>query len=297
MASIVAISFMAGFATGVARLTISPLLSAARFGFLAMAYAAVYTTAEGLFSDVTPGIATGAVIGVAGGVLLGVALVVGFGVRGGLVSGLVVGAAASVTLGAAGSIAWGVAFGVAFAVAFLRLPLWLAEASVTRWLVWRIGHRPGSARRFSRWLPFRNHDLIYLPLPGLRAGLIQIAEIDPELGRELIARAADSIAQGRAARLALVELQARDLEHAARDRLFARAAGLDLPHLPKDVDLASEPANAPILSFQTAARDLIAGSANHRHRRLALERARATLESSRLATAGAIDPPPLARRL
>lgn len=296
LASIMAVSLTAGFAAGVARLRTSPLLGAVSLAFLAIAYRAVYTAAEGLAWAMTPGITSGAVLGAAGGALIGVALVV-TRVRGSLVGGLVIGIAASVALGVASNVASGAAFGIAFVVALLRLPLWLTEAVVTGWLLWRIRRRPEAVPRLARWLPFRHHELIYLPLPGLRAGLIEIAEVDPELGQDLIAQAADSIAQGRIARLALVEIQARDLERAARDHRFERAASLDLPHLPRAGEVAAEPERSPLLPFQTAARDLIAGSANQRQRGLALERARSVLQSARVAAVGAIDAPPLARRL
>ena len=117
------------------------------------------------------------------------------------------------------------------------------------------------------------------------------------LARELIAAAAASIGQRGVARRVLVELQARDLERAARDRLWSRAAGLDLPFLPRDADLSSNAGAAPIRVFQTAARDLIAGSSNQRQRRLALERARSTLESFRVTAVAATRQAPLARRL
>jgi hypothetical protein len=191
----------------------------------------------------------------------------------------------------------GAATGVAVGVAIFHLWLWPAEAVVMWVLAWRMRCRPDAADRLTSWLPLRRHDLIYLPLPGLRACLLHVAEIDAVLARELIGLAAASIGQRGIARRALIELQARDLERAARDRLWGRAAGLDLPFLPRETDVASEPGNAPIRSFQTAARDLIAGSTYQRQRRLALERARSCLESFRVTAIAARRPAPLARRL
>ena len=177
--------------------------------------------------------------------------------------------------------------GAMFGVMLCRLPLWLAAALFTQLLAWRMRRRPDAAGRLASWLPIRHDDLIYLPLPGLRVCLIQVAEVDPELGKELIALAAASIGQRRSARLALIELQARALERAA----------LDSPFLPGEADLPSEPANAPILAFLSAARDLKAGSTNQRQRRLALERARSSLESFRVTTVASSAPSPLARQL
>jgi hypothetical protein len=157
--------------------------------------------------------------------------------------------------------------------------------------------RVDAATRLASWLPLCHDELIYVPLPGLRACLIRIAELDAVLGRELIALAAVSIGQRRIARLALLELQARDLENAARGRHFSRASQLDFPFMPKEIDIASEPDSAPLLSFQVAARDLISGSTNQRQRRLALERARNSIESLRVTTVGARRPALLARRL
>ncbi len=190
-----------------------------------------------------------------------------------------------------------VALIIACSVAFFRLPLWLMETVVMQLLVWRMQQRPDAARQLAFWLPFRHDDLICLPLPGLRAYLIQVAEVDPMLAKELIAHAAGSLGQRRIASRTLIELQARDLERAARGRLFARVAGLDLPFLPGEADLESNPASTPFLAFQRAARDLIAGSTNQRQRGKALERARKAIEDFRIATAGASRPDPLARRL
>jgi hypothetical protein len=124
-----------------------------------------------------------------------------------------------------------------------------------------------------------------------------IAEIDAALAKELIAAAAVSIGQRRIARRALSELQARALERTARDRRWVRAASLELPFLPGEADLASDPGNAPLRAFQAAARDLVAGGTSQRQRRLALDRARSTIESFRVTTIAARRPPPLAQRL
>jgi len=238
----------------------------------------------------------GVICGVAGAVVTAAVASVVSGVALGEASGVPVLVATSVVFGVVcGGILWliysaevGVAFSLSFILVFntalFRLPNWLPEAFFTQLLAWR---RPETVVRFSSWLPFLHHDLIYLPLPGLRACLIRIAERDPALGKELIALAAASIAQRRAARRALIELQAGALE----------CAEFDSPFLPVEGDLASDPENAPMLAFLSAARDLRAGSTNQRQRRLALDRARASLESFRVTTVGSRNPAPLATRL
>ena len=202
------------------------------------------------------------------------------GVAGGVAFGVAGGVAGGVALGVAGGVAVGVAFGVAVGVAallaFFRLPLWILEALamliISRWA--RVASEVSP--RLSRWLPFRYHDLIYLPLPGLRSFILQVASIDPRLALTLVVEAAASIGQKRPAAAALVELQARDLERAATHRLFAQTANLSLPFLPGGSALDPD---SPIRPFQAAARDLLAGGAAQSRRRVSLERARETIEA------------------
>ena len=175
----------------------------------------------------------------------------------------------------------------------IGLAYWGCDFLVTQMLVWRMHRNPEAVGRLASWLSFRNDEILYPPLPGLRACLIAVSEVDSSLGKELIAQAAALTAQRHGARLALIELQARDLENAARGRFFSRAAGLDFPFLPT----AQRRPNIPFTAFQAAARDLIAGSSNQRQRRLALERARTLLEVFRTTTIGSRRPSLLARRL
>lgn len=119
--------------------------------------------------------------------------------------------------------------------------------------------------RYATWLPFRHHDLIYFPLPGLRGYLIRLADHDPTLARQLIDEATQTIAQGRPAARALLELQARALESAARDRRWHAASTLDLPpFLPALVTL---PPEDPLRRFAAAAERLYAAQNNRNQRR------------------------------
>lgn len=191
-------------------------------------------------------------------------------VAGGVAFGVMLGVAGAV----AGGVAYGVAGGVAGGVSFLRLPSYILEAGAT--LLHR-GHLAlGAAPSAVRFLPFCHHDLIYFPLPGLRSLLVAIAEAEPQRGEALIAEAAASIGQRRPARLALAELRARSLEHAARERQWALVADLSLPFIPRTLDgLLSSETRSPWRTFQAAARDLLASqqSQSHFHIRRTLESA------------------------
>jgi hypothetical protein len=158
---------------------------------------------------------------------------------------------------------------------FFRLPSYPIEAFISSLVGWRAHLQPEHATRLARWLPFRHHDLIRFPLPGLRSFILDLAETNPELARNILAEAATSLGQRGIARRTQIELQARDLEQAARNRLWARVADLDLPFLPSAAVLE---ASSPLLLFRSAARDLGVSVTDHRQRRLALERARRALD-------------------
>jgi uncharacterized protein len=225
-----------------------------------------------------------------------------------LLRGLFAGVVLSLVLGL-----WFVAFGepagmpllfAAFVATYLRLPFWCAEAAFT-WLASRATLKnPSLLPRICPLLPFRHHDVIWLPLPGLYSLLLQAAEHEPDgrLCKGVLHDAAHSPAQRRAARLALVELQARDLDKAARNRTFGRVAELDLPFFPKldtpDFSEAGQRNSARVLrAFHSAAKDLIAGGSHQRQREAALSRAGADIESFRKRTLKDRDPDPLSRRL
>ncbi|HYO71314.1 MAG TPA: hypothetical protein VEU33_35075 [Archangium sp.] len=153
--------------------------------------------------------------------------------------------------------------------------LYLPEAVMTLWISWQSRVQPERSIALARWLPFLHHDLIYLPLPGLSSFLVQLAAIEPFLTKNLLAEISASIGQKGVASRTLTELQARDLELAARSRLYARAADLDFPFLPS---VGALDPGSPLLLFQSAARDLCIDINDHHQRHRALERARRTLE-------------------
>ncbi len=233
------------------------------------------TALYGVFS-----VAVGAVIGmvfrVASGVVFGVARRVTTNVMFGLMVG--------VTLGVITGIESGVVFGAMFGVklfastqvilfGLLSYPL---ETFVSLLLSWWVRMAPEQSPRMARWLPFRHHDLIYLPLLGLDAFLLQAAETHPDVAKELLTETVASTGQNKIARRILIELQARDLEKAAHEHTFDRVADLELPFLPPVSTLDS---SSPINLFQAAAIDLSVHVGSHLQRRRALERARRILES------------------
>jgi hypothetical protein len=280
-----------GVVSGVARGVAAGVASGVAFGVAAgVTLGVVAGVAFGVVSGVTLGVALGVALGVTAGVTLGVAAGVTLGVTLGVVAGVLAGVVGGVAFG----VAAGVVSCVAYVVARFRVPLWPLEALASFALSWCARLAPERAVRLSRWLPFRLHDLIYLPLPGLRLFLLQLAELDPTLTQTLIAEAAASVGQKGVAQRTLLELEASALERAARDRRFDPIADLDVPFLPSAdaLDAAS-----PVRFFQRAARDLGAGGDNHRQRRLALERARKALDDLITTTATSPRPGPLARRL
>ena len=159
-------------------------------------------------------------------------------------------------------------FLIPYTLIYFRLPYYMAEAIWMLSLNRFAGTSQERRLHFARWLPFRHHDLIHFPLPGLRPFFVALSETDPRLTQKLIAEAAASIGQKGPARRALAEIQARELEHAARNRLFASVAKRDLVFLPR-----SQEGSDAFTPFQLAARDLQAArtSRNHHHRRKALD--------------------------
>jgi uncharacterized protein len=280
-----------------------------------VAFGVAVSVAVGVTGGVALGVALGVVEGgAAGGMVSLMAGVMAASVMAGIVSGSVAGAVVSgvvrkitvamaviVVLGAAGGVAGGVAFGVLVDVTsavevgmagamtsiliLFRIPFFVAEALWTWGTSLAVRAHPSLATGLARWLPFRHHDLIYLPLPGLRPFLIDLADQNPTLAQALLDEAAESVAQKTPARHALIELQARSLERAARERRWAAAGAFALPFLPSPEDLLE---SSPLTRFRAAAQDLHAASltSDHLRRRNALERAAAKLQGFRTTMVG-----------
>jgi uncharacterized protein len=221
----------------------------------------------GISDSIAHGMADDAVPGVAGATALGVIL----GMGSSIILHAEYGAALRVVFG----VTFGTALGMAHGFSRRHLLVYPIEALVSLLLWWYTQFRPQTSSRLALWLPFLHHDFVYLPLPGLYPFLLQLAEVDAPLAKEILAEAAVSVGQKWVARRTLIELKARDLERAAQQRLFASVSELNLPFLP-GADTVD--ANSPLLYFQAAARDLLAGGSDHHQRRLALERAYKTID-------------------
>jgi hypothetical protein len=168
------------------------------------------------------------------------------------------------------------------AVIFLRLPAFAIEGTLSLGVAGAVRFGLVRACRLARYLPFLHHDLIFLPLPGLRSFLLRLADEDFPLAQQVLAEALDSVGQARPARLALVELCVRGLERAARERLFVSAAEMDIPLV-----LSARLPVGPLLAIAAAAQDLQAArvSGSHFHRRNALQRAAKILQEEHTARA------------
>jgi hypothetical protein len=271
-----------GAALGFAGTIANSLFYVSLFG---PAYGVVTGIALGIFAGSSLGILLGAIgalssrssINPAYGLIGGLA----FGILGSIVTGIL-GGLLGLVFGAKVGLAICLSTGLSFLLSLLHLFSFPAEVLVMA--VLSVGARflDFGFSRLSRFLPFLYHDLIYFPLPGLRPYLVKVGVERPELAQRLLSEALGSIAQKRAARLALVELRARSLESAARERLYARVAELDLAFLPapKAADLLGP--SLALDSIVAAARDLQVArrSTSHFHRRRALERAEKILDSA-----------------
>lgn len=207
------------------------------------AFGVAFGVVFGVASGVAFGVGLGEAFGVKLGVVFSVALSIAYGIAWGIAlgvahfpTGVATGVAVAVATGVATGVAFdvkiGIVFGVAFGLAYLRLPLLVFE-SLTAWiLATAVRGRLASRKVWLRHLPYRSHDLIFFPLPGLRRLIIDIGDTDPKLAEELIAEAAGTIGQKTPARLALIELQASTLERAASRRTFSAVADMALPFLP-----------------------------------------------------------------
>lgn len=228
------------------------------------------------------GLVIGTVIGVALGVARGTALSAVRGLALGVTLGVVISTVRFVVLGEVSAVAYGIPFSVAVALFVTRLPSFLIEAAITRSIAMF-----ASSPTLARWLPYRHHDLIHFPLPGLERILIDLGTNRPALARQFIDEAATTVAQGKPAQRALHELQARELEQAARNDAWSQIVTLKGPFFPSPADVDH---GDPLRRFVDAATDVQAaqtGGTQHR-RREQLEQAKLTLASSRLSYASRI---------
>lgn len=188
---------------------------------------------------------------------------------------------------------WFTGVSVVVGIVFVQFHTYVLECLWMSCLSVAVRLRADVAPRLARALPFRHHDLIFFPLPGLRSFIVTLDDQDSVLARTLIDEALDSTAQKTPALDALAELIARPLERAAHARTWALAAAF----LPRPED-ASE-TTSPLHRFCAIAHDLVAArlTTDHLRRRNLLARARSTLKGVRVALASKRRPDPLERRL
>jgi len=191
-----------GMAVGVARSVAIGVMAIVAYGVTA---SVVVGVVFGVAFGVARGVARGVAFGLAFGVVVGVVVGVAFGVVVGVAFGLVVGVADGVVVGAA--------FGVAFIVGYFRLFLYIAELPWS-FMLSRLAYVGENALGLFRISSVKWDELIWLPLIGTDQHLIAISQENREAGKEEIAFVSRSFRQSWAARNALVELTARDLEGA-----------------------------------------------------------------------------------
>lgn len=177
------------------------------------------------------GIAVGPALGVAGGVLFGVSLSPGFGVAG------------------------GVAAAVSVAAAVTHVFVYPLECLLQSVLYGAVGL---SRARTLRYSPVLFHDLSCLPIAFLARHVVEAAETAPDLAGRVLEACAIAPGQRNNGRVALAELQARELRKLADALCFADALSLKGRWLPgKETD-------SPLLrAFAEAARFLAAAQSTY----------------------------------
>lgn len=246
-----------------------------------MAIGLAFSLAFALTLDIAMGLAVGLAVsgvGPASTAVLSMVVSTAFGIASGLVIGVIFGVALGAVFGMVASFIISLTFGVLFGIAdgplvgfmagltvgltlifsYFRLYFYLPELALQWLLTRRAGSNPGVALRTWRISPIHYDELIWPPLLGLDMHLISIALANRETGAKAIAEVAGSFRQGWAARNALLEITARDVEGAKDITSIANVAEV-LAWLPTELPRALE-------SFLPALRQIA-------------ERVRAALES------------------
>ncbi|NTU84066.1 MAG: ATP-binding protein, partial [Chloroflexales bacterium] len=149
--------------------------------------------------------------------------------------------------------------------AWLPLLLYPLEAGWSLMLLWRDERRAAGQPSLLRWHSAFWDEHQYLPLAGLDAHLVRVAERDPQAGQAAIERLSLSW-QRWAARAAQIELDARRLERCADIMAIARA------HRALAAGELAGPASALLRSFSRISQDVGAAEGQNSvyHQRLAL---------------------------
>ncbi len=213
-----------GVAEGVAAVVAFGVAIGVAFG-VAVVGVVLGVAVAGVAAGVAIGVAVG---GVAAGLTFGMAAGVAFGVAGGVAVGVAVGVVLGVVLGRMFGMAEGVAVvGVAFIMNYIRLPLYLFYS------IWSLAQSRKNKHLSLTGSPVFYDELIWFPLPGLDSVLYKIGRQDRQQGMQAIAFVAGSFKQGWAARRALLNLTAYDVEQSHSLAQIAEIA-VNLSWLPDD---------------------------------------------------------------
>ena len=209
---------------------------------IGMAGGMVLGVAGNVAMGVAVGVIVGAVLGMAGDIGDGVAMGVAVGVLAGVAlrEALLVIMVTVVLIGMTFGVAFGVAFGVSIIVVYFHLWAYVIELPAALLLSGLARAWPEKAQRYLHFSPVYWDEFIWLPLLGLDKHLVAVCQQDRQAGAEEIAHVAQSFRQRWAARNALVELAALEMEDARDVESMARMAeGLAWlpPELPAELEV------------------------------------------------------------
>jgi len=197
-----------------------------------------------LASVLAVGLAFGLPFGLAIALAFGLAVTLAFGRASGLIFGLIVTLAFILafgsTFGLSNGFIGGLVVGASFLTGYFRLPIYIVELPYGFFISRLAEIMPKRARYLLHKSPVYLDEIVSLPLLGLDKHLVAVSRQDHQAGAEEIARVAQSFQQGWAARNALVELTALEMED-ARDvegmaRMADRLAWLP-PELPAELEM------------------------------------------------------------
>jgi hypothetical protein len=168
------------------------------------AYTREYAVPHGMIVLLALGLPLGLAGGLASSVTGVLAVGLAFGLAGiGIIGLRIVGTEATILVS---SLALAVAFGLGFVVGYFRMFLYVLEVPYGYVLAWLAEANPRDARRYLHLSPVYWHEMTWFALLGLDKHLVTIGRQDRQAG-------ARSFRQGWAARNALVELTAMEMEN------------------------------------------------------------------------------------
>jgi hypothetical protein len=225
------------------------------FGFaLGLAFGLWFGLGFGVAVVVAFGIVVGTAFGTAISVAVGVAVDVADDAMRGVVSGVVSGVVVAVVASNVAGVAGGVASSIAFILATIRVPVFPVEVVLSTFA--HLWQRLANAPTLSN-APVLFHELSYLPIPFLQSHILSNAESDPLLARRVLDACEIAPGQRKIGQRCRRELQARELETCARNKMWVVARELTGTWLPGLVW-----ADSVLLSFSECARFITAAEAS-----------------------------------